>query len=216
MSDEFERALDRLAQDESPRIELEHLGEDERRMVHMAQLIRGSRGGEMRPDFAGELRERMAAQPRVISRRAAFLSGAGALAAGLLAGIGLDRFSRGASPASTGPRQALVGKDGKWFPVAQVADLPHGAVKAFRAGAVQGFLINNHGTVRALSRICTHMGCSLNFEGGEQSFVCPCHGAEFDLQGQSRYGPGGYRQTLPPLPAISVRVRDGTIHVWSV
>lgn len=214
MSDEFDRALDRLAQDQSPLPDLVQLDEEERRMLHMAQLIRGSRGAQVRPDFADELRQRLAHRPHVVSRRTAFLSGAGALAAGLLGGLGLDRFAR--ERPARGKGQALVGNNGRWMPVAQMADLPHGAVKAFSAGAVQGFLINHHGNVRGLSRTCTHMGCHLNFERGEQAFVCPCHGAEFDMHGRSVYGPGGYQYALPPLPPVHVRVEGDTIQVWSV
>jgi len=50
----------------------------------------------------------------------------------------------------------------------------------------------------------------------EQAFVCPCHGAEFDVQGHVRYGPYGYDQKLPPMPTIKVRVNGESVEVWSV
>lgn len=45
----FERAIERLLADRSPRSEVAGLSEHEQRMVRMAQLLRGSRGGEMAP-----------------------------------------------------------------------------------------------------------------------------------------------------------------------
>lgn len=39
----------------------------------------------------------------------------------------------------------------------------------------------------ALSRICTHAGCEIGIAGG--GFACPCHGSQFDAQGQATQGP---------------------------
>lgn len=36
---------------------------------------------------------------------------------------------------------------------------------------------------------CTHGPCDLNYESKEKKFVCPCHGAEFDLTGMVIKGP---------------------------
>ena len=109
-----------------------------------------------------------------------------------------------------------MGANGRWFAVANVAEMPEGAVRPFTAGALQGVLINRGGRLKARSRICTHMGCVLNLDRGEQSFVCPCHGAEFDLNGNLRYGPHGYGLPLPPLPEITVRVNGTSVEVWSI
>ena len=100
--------------------------------------------------------------------------------------------------------------------MAQVADVPEGSIRTFRAGAIQGFLMNRHGEYHAISRICTHMGCALNFERKDSVLVCPCHGAEFDLRG--RHLPSeeyGYIKQLPPLPRLTVRTNGDTIEVLS-
>ncbi len=34
--------------------------------------------------------------------------------------------------------------------------------------------------VYALSRICTHEGCSVNFDMSKNKLICPCHGAEYE------------------------------------
>lgn len=212
--EQLERALERLLADRSPRREVAGLSDEEQRLVRMAQLLRGSRGGELSPEAAERLYDRIVPR-RLVSRRTAFLSGVGALAAGLIAGLGIDRAAQ-SSPSSSEPgwTTPLVGANGRWFQVANLADVPDGGVHPFTAGAVQGFLLRQGDSVRALSRICTHMGCTLVVNERESALECPCHGAEFDLQGRLRYGKHGYRLKLPPLPPIKVRVRNSTVEVW--
>lgn len=43
--------------------------------------------------------------------------------------------------------------------------------------------------VVALSAICTHAGCSMNFDASTNRIVCPCHGSQFDEQGNVVQGP---------------------------
>lgn len=35
--------------------------------------------------------------------------------------------------------------------------------------------------VEAYTAICPHMGCSINFDGANRRFACPCHGGTWDL-----------------------------------
>ena len=216
-STRFEDAIDKIAADRSPRSEVADLSPDEQRMIRMAQLLHGTQTRAVDPAFRERLHARLLRKQPTYSRRTAFLSGLGAMAAGLLAGLGLDRKLNGTAgkPYPTG---ALVGANGKWLPVARVVDLPHGTVRSFSAGALRGYVMNNHGQVRAVSRICTHMGCAVDFNATEQHFVCPCHGAEFDVTGRFLYGYHGrpYSPSLAPLPPIRVRVNGPQVEVWTV
>lgn len=45
---------------------------------------------------------------------------------------------------------------------------------------------------RALSLICTHLGCITSREADGQ-FVCPCHGSRFDAEGKVTKGPAPSR-----------------------
>jgi len=212
----IDRALDALLSDRSPREYLAGLGEHEQLMVQAAQMLRGSRPPPPDPCFVDQLRERVQPTVRRMSRRAAVVAGAGSLAAGIAAGIGLDRAARTEPPPALG-QEHLVADRGQWFHVANLHDLPDGSVQTFSVGAVQGFLIHRHGQVRALSRICTHMGCALQYKGAESTLECPCHGAEFDLHGKLRYGPGKrYGHQLAPLPAIPVRLQGTSVQVFAV
>lgn len=62
---------------------------------------------------------------------------------------------------------------------------------------------------RAFSRICTHMGCTVNFEGS--MFVCPCHGSEYSsTTGAVERGPAPR-----PLPSVPLAVQSGEVYVES-
>ena len=58
--------------------------------------------------------------------------------------------------------------------------------------------------IYALSRICTHEGCSVNFDLAQNKLICPCHGATYEaLDGNVISGP-----TQRNLKKINVKV-DG-------
>lgn len=52
---------------------------------------------------------------------------------------------------------------------------------------------------QAFSLICTHLGCTL--EDSEGGFSCPCHGSQFDRDGQVLQGPASQR-----LPELQVEI----------
>jgi len=46
-----------------------------------------------------------------------------------------------------------------------------------------------NGTVRILSPICPHLGCSIPWNETKQEFICPCHVAVFAIDGTKISGP---------------------------
>ena len=58
--------------------------------------------------------------------------------------------------------------------------------------------------VYALSRICTHQGCSVDFDLAQNKLICPCHGATYEtVDGNVISGP-----TTKNLKKINVKI-DG-------
>ncbi len=51
----------------------------------------------------------------------------------------------------------------------------------------------------ALSAICTHQQCPLEYPQGALELICNCHNARFDLTGAVVFGPP--KMTLPSYPA---------------
>lgn len=64
------------------------------------------------------------------------------------------------------------------------------------------------GTFLALSRTCTHLGCSVLWNEEKGRFVCPCHGSAFELNGTVITPPAPR-----PLDTFPVRIENGIIKV---
>jgi len=60
----------------------------------------------------------------------------------------------------------------------------------------------------ALSPYCTHQGCTVGYRSSNQLLLCPCHGAEFSLNGAVITGP-----TNTPLPTYPTTVSGNFIIV---
>jgi len=67
------------------------------------------------------------------------------------------------------------------------------------------FLLRKGNTFRAVSAVCTHLGCTVNRT--DKGFHCPCHGSVFDEAGNVTGGPAPR-----PLTWFAVTVsRDGRL-----
>jgi len=73
--------------------------------------------------------------------------------------------------------------------------------------SIGGYVIANGGNTivmntvsgfKALSLICTHNGCTVNYRG-TGGFLCPCHGGTYDINGNVTGGP-------PPSPLPTYQV----------
>jgi len=199
-------------------------------------------GGNPDPAFVEQLRLRMRDADEGIAAVRAATPPAGRLRitrrdllrVGLGAAAGLAAGAAGISLLRPANRVPLVGngrplvREGEWVAVATLADLPAGAAVRFSTLAFDGFIVNDGGTIRALSSVCTHMGCTLAYRSEWQDLRCPCHGASFDLSGQLANGSDGwsagsgyagdaraYPIELPPLVQPEVKVSGDRVLVWT-
>ena len=200
---------------------------DDADAMRAAIELRASQSDEARPrpEFVSDLRRQLdrdlsdditpgdqLANRRVSRRR--ILEGVGIAAAAVTAGVILDRevLDTGHTTIPNAERQ-LVPDKGTWQPVAATADLTNGQVAPFKTGSTVGFVVNNDGTVQAISGVCTHQGCLLRQNPTAASLDCPCHRASFSLDGEVITHE--LSQPPPPLPHLSVRERDGQVEVYT-
>ena len=77
---------------------------------------------------------------------------------------------------------------------AKAGELPPNAAKIFKFGSAPAVLVNTaEGTLVALSAVCTHLTCTVRYDGETGTLFCPCHNGRFDLNGNVLSGP-------PPRP----------------
>jgi 3-phenylpropionate/trans-cinnamate dioxygenase ferredoxin reductase component len=65
---------------------------------------------------------------------------------------------------------------------------------------------DDEGTLHAVSAVCTHLGCIVEWNGGERTWDCPCHGSRFDHHGEVLKGPAKEAlapEAVPGEPAAS-------------
>jgi len=68
----------------------------------------------------------------------------------------------------------------------------------------------NGGSVVAYDAVCTHAGCTVEYDPSQQVLICPCHGAAFDPAHQAAVVDG---PAPTPLPGLQVTVgSDGNIY----
>lgn len=65
----------------------------------------------------------------------------------------------------------------------RVGDFEAGSVTAFQQGRFYLVRLADGGFM-ALSRVCTHLGCTVPWVEEEKKFVCPCHASAFDIRGE--------------------------------
>lgn len=169
--------------------------------------------------------KRLLLQQVHISRRAMLTGGAAAAvaAASLAVGAGLDHVveeqkiqNRGATwpplvPSNVPSVEVLV------TTLIELGD----SVASFSTGTAVGYVLRDDGSgsyseqgqIIALSAACTHMGCIVQWNSGDRTFHCPCHGGIYTSNGQI----DTQSATIPyftPLPRYDVRVDDkGNIFV---
>ncbi len=102
------------------------------------------------------------------------------------------------------PKAAVLPSPSRKFRVALPESLADG--EAFIPPDRAVALFRHRGQVRAISTVCTHLGCIVKPDAG--GFHCPCHGSRFDRAGEVQKGPAP-----AALPWLEVRDAGGGVYV---
>ncbi len=113
-----------------------------------------------------------------------------------------------ASPSAAAPSGAAAG-----LAVAHIADLaktgaraftiPFTAPAPFPAGDPGVIVQLQNGSFVAFDAVCTHAGCTVQWDRAERLLFCPCHGAAFDpARDAAVVGDGPTNQPLAAIPIV--------------
>jgi thiosulfate dehydrogenase [quinone] large subunit len=147
-------------------------------------------------------RKRTVSRVLNVDRRGAIGIGVVGLLSVAFAVVG-NLFARPARIASSAVK--IVTKKGGGAPanaIASISDLNVGSALQIKlASGDPGILIRTAtDAVCAFSAVCTHEGCSVDYDSVSKELICPCHGARFDpLQNGKAIG-GPTRTPLTELP----------------
>ncbi len=82
-----------------------------------------------------------------------------------------------------------------------LAELPVGASRQITYAGAPAVVTRSQDGVLALSLVCTHLGCFVQWQADKRQFHCPCHDGLFDEFGDVVSGP-------PPLPLERLPIKQ--------
>ncbi|NIQ98875.1 MAG: Rieske 2Fe-2S domain-containing protein [Gemmatimonadales bacterium] len=150
-----------------------------------------------------------------LMNRRRFLGYASGVLSGAIAfalGLPLARFFVGNTFAKRSPRWLRLGES-REISVGrpQLFRLSHrdtdGWRQLMRREAV--YVVTEDGArFTVFSSACTHLGCPVHWDDGEQLFLCPCHNGAFSKEGAVAKGP-----PPRPLDRLEYRLDDDVLYV---
>jgi Rieske Fe-S protein len=96
---------------------------------------------------------------------------------------------------------------GEIIDAGSVAGFAPNSVTAFPRG--QFYLVClQDGGLMAISRRCTHLGCSVPWVADQEKFICPCHASTFDIRGEVLQSPA-----LRAMDLFAVTIENNRVYV---
>ncbi len=140
-------------------------------------------------------------------------TGGGAIAADPAASASLPVGSGTGAVGTTAPAATATADAASGRLVAKVSQLASGRAVTFDdpISGDPGVLIKlQNGTIVAYDTVCTHAGCTVEYDRSSGYLLCPCHGAAFDPANQAQAIAGPTNQPLAPIP-IHIDTASGRI-----
>ena len=96
--------------------------------------------------------------------------------------------------------------------VAKVPDIPADGIKIVRFNKKPVILLRNQQEqIRAMSAVCTHLGCIVEYNSAQKNFQCNCHGSIFTIDGVNVSGPASR-----PLEPYRVEVKNNEVIISKI
>ncbi len=105
------------------------------------------------------------------------------------------------------PRASVAADDSSILVAGPIERFEPSSVTAFQEGRIYLSRLDDGGFL-ALSRRCTHLGCTVPWNDDENRFVCPCHASAYDEKGEVLNPPAPR-----PLDFYPVRIENGIVKV---
>ncbi len=138
--------------------------------------------------------------------RRAFLAAAGAAGICYTAALGYPIYRYLASPAEMAASATAITE----VTLKDAQKLAAGSALMFKFGSSPAMLIHHQdGSWVALSAVCTHLGCTVQYEPQMNRIHCACHGGVYD----SRTGANVSGPPPKPLKLFKVAVGDAGVQV---
>ncbi|NJL64657.1 MAG: ubiquinol-cytochrome c reductase iron-sulfur subunit [Methylacidiphilales bacterium] len=102
-------------------------------------------------------------------------------------------------------------KNENWIPLGTVAELDLKGQILRKKTALGTVLVVGTSKIKkliAVNPICTHLGCTVDWEAEENIFLCPCHASEFTTEGKVQNGPA-----TKPLSTYKTKIEKNTVMV---
>ncbi|HKY78986.1 MAG TPA: Rieske 2Fe-2S domain-containing protein [Anaerolineales bacterium] len=106
-----------------------------------------------------------------------------------LASLGFLTLSVGGLTVLFGLPRFREGEFGGVFTPGTIADLPAVDTTPGSYPKVKMWLSNTPEGLLALYKVCPHLGCLYGWNDQEFKFICPCHGSQYEYNGEYISGP---------------------------
>jgi len=145
-------------------------------------------------------------EPGDVKTRRAFLAAAGAAGLAYTVALAYPIYRYLASPAEMASEAAAVTE----VSLKDAQKLPAGSVLMFKFGRSPAMLIHHEdGRWISMTAVCTHLGCTVQYEPQADRIHCACHGGVYNAYtGANVSGP-----PPKPLKLFKVAVNDSGVEV---